>query len=108
MKHLILAFLLISTSAHACKDSMQFTTDKQQHFATSAAFGMAARTVTSDNMAAIGLALIPGIAKEAYDSTGKGCPSFNDMAWNIIGATVGVYSANWVIGPQNVVFRMQF
>lgn len=99
MKHLILAFLLISTSAHACKDSMQFTTDKQQHFATSAALGMAARTVTSDNMTAIGLALIPGVAKEAYDSTGKGCPSFNDMAWNIIGATVGVYSANWVIGP---------
>ena len=87
---------------------MQFTTDKQQHFATSAAFGMAARTVTSDNMTAIGLALIPGVAKEAYDSTGKGCPSFNDMAWNIIGATVGVYSANWVIGPQKVVFRMQF
>lgn len=108
MRHIIFAFLMIATSAHACKDSMQFTTDKQQHFATSAAFGMVARTVTSDNMTAIGLALIPGIAKEAYDATGKGCPSINDMAWNIIGATVGVYSANWVIGPQKVVFLMKF
>lgn len=108
MKALIFAILSISSSAHACSDSMQFTQDKQKHFAVSAALGVVARSVTDNNAAAFGLALIQGIAKEAYDATGKGCASINDMAWNAIGAAVGVYSINWIIGPRRVVYRMEF
>lgn len=108
MKALIFAIIALSSSAHACSDSMQFTQDKQKHFAVSAALGVVARSVTDNNTAAFGLALIPGVAKEVYDATGKGCTSINDMAWNAIGAAVGVYSTSWIIGPKRVVYRMEF
>lgn len=108
MKALIFAIIALSSSVHACSDSMKFTQDKQKHFAVSAAFGGIARSVTESNATAFGLALIPGVAKEVYDATGKGCTSINDMAWNAIGAAVGVYSTNWIIGPKRVVYRMEF
>lgn len=105
---IIAAIIMMASSAHACSDSMRFTQDKQKHFAVSAALGVVARSVTDNKASAFGLALIPGIAKEAYDTTGKGCTSINDMAWNAIGAAVGVYSTNWIIGPKRVVYRMEF
>lgn len=94
--------------AHACKDSMAFTPDKQKHFAGSVVLGAAARTVTADPAKAFALGMAPGVAKELVDMTGRGCPSLHDLAWDAAGVGFGLYTTNWIIGPGKVIFHTEF
>lgn len=107
MKFVLIA-LMICTSAHACKDNMQFAPDKQKHLAVSAAIGAISRTMIEDNKTAFVVALVPGIAKELHDMSGNGCASISDMAYNAIGAAIGVASVNWVIRHDFIGYRMEF
>ena len=104
------AFIAFTPDAQACKDSMHFAPDKKNHFAVSAALGVGARALVSDNATAFGLALLPGVAKEFYDlkHPDKDCASYSDLAWDAIGAAVGVYSTHWIIQPNKIIYKTQF
>ncbi len=107
MKPVLIA-LMLCASAHACKDTMQFTQDKQKHFTVSAAIGAVSRSMIDDNKTALAVALVPGIAKELHDMRGNGCASFKDMAYNAIGAAIGVASVNWIIRHDFIGYRKEF
>ena len=78
--------------------------DKALHFTVSAALagtgygGAALLTERTSVRLAVGagFALSLGIAKEVYDATGAGDPSWRDLAWDVLGTGVGVLSA-WLV-----------
>ena len=113
MKNLSCLALLASLAApaHACgpyHDSWSGS-DKAAHFGVSAALGVGASRLTDDTATAVGLALIPGLAKELYDA-GQDCNRFSwrDMGWNVAGAVLGVGGGYWMLGPSGVSWRMGF
>ncbi len=74
--------------------------DKTVHFAVSAVLGVAAINQWPDRpMFAWGVAMIPGVLKEASD---RGTTGFSgkDLAANAIGAAAGVYLGGWIIQRQ--------
>lgn len=102
---------LLAGSAQACGPHRDdwFGEDKAKHFGVSFAVGVATSRVTSDEWSAFGLALLPGLAKELYDS-GQDCNRFSwkDMGWNAAGAYVGVRTGNWIFSPSGVAYRASF
>ena len=101
----------LAMPAHACgpyHDSWSGS-DKAAHFGVSAALGVGASRLTDDTATAVGLALIPGLAKELYDA-GQDCNRFSwkDMGWNAMGAYVGVRTGNWLLGPTGVSYIKAF
>ena len=83
--------------------------DKAAHFGASLALGVAGPRLTNEPWEAVGLALIPGVAKELYDA-GQACNRFSwkDMGWNVAGAVLGVGGGYWMLGPSGVSWRMGF
>lgn len=79
--------------------------DKYKHAAVSAGLGLAAAAQIADPWRAWGVAMLPGLAKEVYDSR-KGGTGFSlpDMAANAIGAYVGVKVAGLIITPRRIVY----
>jgi putative lipoprotein len=93
--------LAASRPAHADPPSDPdpwFGPDKALHFGASAAIaggGYALSAVFFDEYGARagiggGLALTAGVTKEALDAAGLGRPSWRDLAWDVLGAAVGV------------------
>lgn len=95
------ALLLVSTKAHA-QDSWSGS-DKRMHAGVSALIGIGTRQVWRDEpLKAWGVALIPGLIKEATDQK----PSAKDMVANALGAALGVYTGGLFVatnGDQIVV-----
>lgn len=89
-----------------------FGPDKALHFGVSAglaAGGYAASALVLEKpwqraLAGASLALSAGIAKELWDSTGRGDPSWKDLAWDGIGTGVGVGLA---LGVDLLFFRRE-
>jgi putative lipoprotein len=81
-----------------------FGADKALHFSVSALLGGAGYGVTAmlTERTAVrvgvgaGFALSLGIAKELYDATGAGDPSWRDLTWDALGTGVGVLTA-WLV-----------
>jgi putative lipoprotein len=77
--------------------------DKVKHFTAAALIGggataLAATETDTGEAAAIGwtVAVGAGLAKEHYDlRVKKTCFSWKDLAWDVIGASVGVSIAAW-------------
>ena len=71
--------------------------------------GVAGSRLTTSPWEAVGLALIPGVAKELYDA-GQACNRFSwkDMGWSVAGAVLGVGGGYWMLGPSGVSWRMGF
>ncbi len=94
----MLIALLCLTSRPARADDW-LGADKALHFGYSAAFGAAATTTIPlvggpgpdwrSFALGAGIGLLPGIAKETWDLTGRGDPSWKDLAWDAGGALVG-------------------
>ena len=74
--------------------------DKAAHFGLSAAFGAAATSAVPllggpsgpdwrPLALGVGIGLVPGLAKEAWDAGGHGDPSWRDVTWDLVGAVVG-------------------
>lgn len=102
--------ILLNGTTLACSHRDDWTgSDKAAHFGVSFALGVATSRVSDDTLTAVGLALVPGLAKELYDST-QDCNRFSwkDMAWNTAGAFVGVRTGNWMFGPSGVSYRTAF
>jgi uncharacterized protein YfiM (DUF2279 family) len=86
--------------------------DKAMHFGVSFAVGFATGNQWPQNKPlAIGVAMIPGVLKEVSDRSTTGF-SGKDLAVDLIGATMGVYSAHWLIGRQGgktaLMYRTEF
>ena len=110
MKIFVTLALLAAFNAQAmnslCKgDSLKLEGDKQVHALYSAGIGAVSRAVVSDPYMAFTLALAPGLYREMYRGS---CFSWQDMAYNAIGAAIGVSTTHWVIGPNKVIFRVEF
>jgi uncharacterized protein YfiM (DUF2279 family) len=124
-KTLATLFLCLALSAHAddhkppvpvtpsCTDCWNGA-DKKQHFAVSFVLGIATANQWPDNKPlSIGVAMIPGIAKEISDSQ-KGGSGFSgkDIAWDFLGALTGVYGTHWVLrrsgGTNKVAYATEF
>ena len=93
-----LGVLLSPGSARAADEDPWLGRDKVLHFSVSAglgAGGYAGSALLWDGYGARALSgaafsLSIGIAKELYDATGAGDPSWKDLAWDGIGTAVGV------------------
>jgi len=95
-KLILIPLIGLSFSAHACKDTFNFTEDKQKHAAVSFVLGAASAAVIEDKKYAFGVAMLPGIAKEVYDIR-NGCASIQDLLYDAVGAYVGVQTTNFII-----------
>ena len=108
---LTLTLLAAAGPNHACSVARDdwMGRDKAAHFGASFAVGVAASRLTNEPWEAVGLALIPGVAKELYDA-GQACNRFSwkDMAWNAAGAYIGVRAGNWILGPSGASYRIAF
>lgn len=97
--------LAVSTAASAQPAEPQkpdpdpwFGPDKTLHFAlsfmiASGAYGFAAlatRSAPARFGVGAGVGLGAGVAKELYDLTGRGDPSWRDLAWDAIGVAAGL------------------
>ncbi|WP_129352507.1 YfiM family protein [Sorangium cellulosum] len=96
--------LVQSTSQALTRDpDPWFGPDKALHFCASAALaggGYALGALATEDVAgrlAAGavLALGAGLAKEALDAAGAGTPSWRDLAWDALGASVGLGLSVW-------------
>lgn len=98
MKHLLLTLLLAVSLSATAGDSWTGP-DKKLHFGFSFVLGFAAGNQWPDNKPlAIGVAMIPGVVKEASDAQKGGSGWSNkDLVWDAIGAMSGVYSAHWLV-----------
>ena len=112
-KQLLILTLLAGTAGatSACERGRDdwLGRDKAAQFGASFAFGVAGSRLTTSPWEAVGLALIPGVAKELYDA-GQDCNRFSwrDMGWNVAGAVAGVGGGYWMFGPSGVSWRVQF
>jgi putative lipoprotein len=92
------ASIMWADSARAADPDPFWGRDKALHFAVSGALSSAGYAVTTmatpDRWKAFavggGVALGAGALKEGLDAIGDGDPSWNDFAWDAIGAVVGL------------------
>ena len=117
MPRLLLVLLavasVVSTSAPAnAEDDPWWGEDKALHFSFSAViaaggYGVAVPFTEERWHRALfggGLAIAAGGAKEAYDATGAGNPSYRDFTWDVVGAATGVGLAlllDWALSSKN-------
>lgn len=108
---IILTLLATAGPTHACSPGRDdwMGRDKAAHFGASFALGVAGSRLTREPWEAVGLALIPGVAKELYDA-GQDCNRFSwrDMGWNVAGAVLGVGGGYWMFGPSGVSWYTPF
>lgn len=124
---LALAALFVQTSAQAGDMVVTDTwngKDKPDHLVGSAALGLASAALVTDARSSAtlrewgcgtdcqrwALALVPGVAKEAWDSRrgGPGNWSWKDMLANGVGAYLGVKLGGWIFTPRGVVVQRAF
>jgi len=113
MKTIIAIALALSSITATAQDKWNGK-DKAEHFAISFAVGFATGNQWPENKPlAIGVAMIPGLLKEVSDAQ-KGGSGFSgkDLAADLLGASLGVYSAHWLIGRQDkkvaLMYRTEF
>ena len=96
MRVLILAALAaFFTSAHSIES------DKKVHAGVSFMLGFAAANQWPDRpFLAWGVAMVPGLIKEASDRTTTGFDA-KDLAANAIGAALGVATGRWLVLRQD-------
>ena len=101
MKTMFVAVLL--TAAFSSAQAQHLERDKVQHFVTSAAFGALTVAARPDWSAStpVAVAMLPGLAKELYDSRrGGGGFSAADLVADGLGAYAGVVGWRWLIVPR--------
>jgi hypothetical protein len=106
IKTLIVALVI---TFGAFKASAQLPTaihiDKVKHFGMGALIAGSAQTLAyqitgnrgKSMLIGFGTGMVAGIAKECWDMTGRGCPSFKDALWTTIGAGVASVSLRYTL-----------
>ena len=87
-----------ASGVRAQSDDPWLGRDKLLHFSVS--LGITAATYTASvplferpwqrALLAVGVGLSLGVAKELYDATGHGDPSWRDLTWDVLGCAAGV------------------
>ncbi|MBI5544546.1 MAG: hypothetical protein HY901_11695 [Deltaproteobacteria bacterium] len=94
-----ITFLAGAPASASSSDADSWTgPDKALHFCASAliaSVGYQATALASDDhrtriALGAGLALTAGVAKELWDLTGRGDPSWKDMTWDLVGTATAV------------------
>jgi len=111
MKTIIAIALALSSIGSVAQDKWNGK-DKAEHFAVSFAVGFATGNQWPENKPlAIGVAMIPGLLKEVSDRSTTGF-SGKDLVADLLGASLGVYSAHWLIARQDkkvaLMYRTEF
>lgn len=101
MKTALLALALLSTAAHADEWTGK---DKQLHFIGGVAVAAAVTAATGDEWKGFLASTAVGIAKEVYDSTGRGHVSAKDAAVTAIGAMVGAKFTGWMLSGNRLTY----
>ncbi|SEA98437.1 putative lipoprotein [Thiothrix caldifontis] len=102
----LLLLLLSSNLSHADE---WMSKDKSVHFSVSAALGVAAYSQTHNRTKAFAWAIAPGVLKEIIDSQDEGKQfSGKDLAWDAVGAFVGVQAGHWIIGDNKIAWVKEF
>jgi uncharacterized protein YfiM (DUF2279 family) len=105
-KKTILAALLTISFGVAAEDWTG--PDKQLHFAAGAAIAGAITFATRSPTTGFWVGTAAGLAKELYDSTGRGHTSAKDFAVTALGAYIGSQAAGWVITPRSITYSVSF
>lgn len=101
-------FLLFSLNSYACKDTWDFQTDKQKHFAGSVVLSAAGTVYFQDPWKGFYFSTAVGVVKELHDFK-VGCPSFKDLGYDILGSAVGAYlGQNLFVSPTKIVYFKEF
>ena len=104
-----IVLLMLPLATHLTHADEWTGKDKSLHFGVSAALGVAAYAQTHDRTKAFAWAIAPGILKEIADSQSDGNQfSSKDLAWDALGAFVGVQAGHWVIGNQQIAWVTTF
>lgn len=110
-KTLVAAALCLPLAAPAQSFSKE---GGREHLALSAVLGLGCANLFQDSKStAFACALAPGLVKEVADSQAKGNKfSGSDMAYNVLGAAIGVSTGHWLIHRQGgstvVSYRKEF
>jgi uncharacterized protein YfiM (DUF2279 family) len=113
MKAIVFILCVFCAGAVFAQDAWNGS-DKKMHFGVSAVLGFAAGNQWPDNKPlAIGVALVPGLAKEIADSAKGGSGfSYKDLIADTVGVVFGVYSAHWLLsrnrGVNTMTYRTKF
>jgi uncharacterized protein YfiM (DUF2279 family) len=106
MKRIIIAAAMLATAAaHADEWTGR---DKELHFVGGAAIAAAVTAATGNEWHGFLVSAGVGLAKEAYDSTGRGQVSGKDFAVTALGALIGAKATGWAIAPNRITYTMKF
>jgi len=108
LRHLaVLTFLALASLQCAADDWTG--DDKNKHFVVSTVLSSAAYSVCENRTCAFAVAMVPGILKEVYDSQQEGNHfSGKDLAWDALGAFVGVQIGYWTFQANQISFSARF
>lgn len=88
---------VVQTPAPAFVDAWNGS-DKRLHLGVSFVIGLAVSQVEPSKPKAVAWAMVPGLLKEIGDSQEAGNRfSGKDLAANLLGATLGVYTGHWML-----------
>lgn len=103
MKRIFLAVALLCPFLAQANEDKWTGSDKAMHFAVSGAVSLAAYSYTEDKTQAFLIGMAPGVLKEIVDSQQEGNRfSGKDLAWDALGAFVGVQIGDWTIDEKGV------
>lgn len=107
---LAVGLMISSSQSHAMNsfctdDALNISGDKISHASVSGMIGAASRSVIADPWIAFGVALLPGLHRELFHP--NACFSKEDMAYNIIGAGLGVTGTHVFLGKNKIIFTWE-
>ena len=91
-----------------CQDDFKFRQDKQKHFAGSGVISGTVAHVTDSNTAGFLTSAAIGAAIEISDSKRDKCGSWQDFAYDLAGAALGLATNHWFIGPNRIIFKKEW
>lgn len=105
IKTLIIALAITFGAFKASAQLPALHVDKVKHFGMGALISGSAQTLAyqitgnrgKSMLIGFGTGMVAGIAKECWDMTGRGVPSFKDALWTTIGAGVASVSLRYTL-----------
>lgn len=92
IRYIFAAAALLAICTHSKADDFSFARDKQIHFGGSILMGAAANVITDRPWVAFAGCSAVGAAVEVYQgTTGRGDPSYHDLAYDVAGCALGSY-----------------
>lgn len=103
----LLAACVLYAAVVSCAYADEWTgRDKEIHFVGGAAVAAAVTAATGNEWHGFLAGTGAGLAKEVYDSTGRGQVSGKDFVVTALGALVGARLTGWTLGPNRVTYTI--